>query len=337
MNSLERMKARLTGQPVDRAPNFDILMGFAARYIGARFSDYFLDHRVLCAATLAMVEAFGVDVVSTISDSYREPADLGSQIEFPEDNLPMCRRPLLAEVADLGKLKPLSAPGRRMGDIVEGVRLLHEQVGGQIPVMGWVEGALAQAVVLRGDSELMLDIYDRPEFVRELLEFCCGLEIAFARWQIAAGADIIGLGDAIASQVSPRMYRELALPYEQRIFEAVHEIGALARLHICGNTARILADMPHSGADMIDIDWMVDIRQAAQAFGSNSALVGNFDPVAVMLNGTTQQVETAVRYCLENGGPKYISAAGCEIPESTPYENLHTQKRVLLEASTSSG
>jgi uroporphyrinogen decarboxylase len=329
MNPLERLHARLAGKPVDRVPNFDILMGFAARYIGVKLADYFLDHRVLCAATLAMVEPFGVDVVSIISDSYREPADLGAQIEFPEDNLPLCRRPLLAEVAGLGKLKPLNSPGRRMGDIVEGVKLLHEQVGGQIPVMGWVEGALAQAVVLRGDSELMLDIHDRPEYVSELLEFCCELEIAFARWQIAAGADIIGLGDAIASQVSPRMYRQLALPYEQRIFRVVHDLGALARLHICGNTTRILADMPLSGADIIDIDWMVDIRLAAQAFGNGPALVGNFDPVAVMLNGTPQQVEAAVRYCVENGGSKYISAAGCEIPEGTPVENLRIQKRVL--------
>jgi MtaA/CmuA family methyltransferase len=331
MNPLERTLARLAGKPVDRIPNFDILMGFAARHSGARLSDYFLDYRVLCAATLAMVESFGVDIVSTISDSYREPADLGAQIEFPEDNLPLCRRPLLANATDLSKLKPLSSPGKRMGDSVEGVRLLHERVGGQIPVMGWVEGALAQAVVLRGDSELMLDIYDCPEFVSELLEFCCELEIAFARWQIAAGADIIGLGDAIASQVSPHMYRELALPYEQRIFQAVHQMGALARLHICGNTTRILEEMPLSGADIIDIDWMVDIRQAAQAFGDGPALVGNFDPVAVMLNGTVRQVEAAVRYCAENGGSKYFSAAGCEIPEGTPYENTLAQRRVLSE------
>jgi MtaA/CmuA family methyltransferase len=332
MNPLQRMKARLAGQPVDRAPNFDILMGFAARYIGVRLSDYFLDHRVLCAATLAMVEAFGVDIVSVISDSYREPADLGAQIEFPEDNLPLCRHPLLSQPGNLALLNQLSSPGKRMGDIVDGVRLLHEQVGGQVPVMGWVEGALAQAVVLRGDSSLMLDIYDRPEFVRELLEFCCELEIAFAGWQIAAGADIIGLGDAIASQVSPRMYRELALPYEQRIFQVVHEMGASGRLHICGDTTHILEAMPDSGADIIDIDWMVDIRRAARIFGNGPALVGNFDPVAIMLNGTKMQVEAATRFCLENGGPKYFSAAGCEIPEGTPRENLLEQQRVLFDS-----
>jgi len=72
---------------------------------------------------------------------------------------------------------------------------------------------------------------------------------------IAAGADIIGLGDAICSQIAPVMYRQFALPYEQRIFAAVHERGALARLHICGNTTRLLADMALCGADIIDLDW----------------------------------------------------------------------------------
>jgi uroporphyrinogen-III decarboxylase len=54
-----------------------------------------------------------------------------------------------------------------------------------------------------------------------------GVEIAFARAQVEAGADIIGLGDAVASQISPAMYRRFALPYEQRIFQAVHQMGGL--------------------------------------------------------------------------------------------------------------
>ena len=117
---------------------------------------------------------------------------------------------------------------------------------------------------------------------------CTEVAIAFAKAQVAAGADIIGLGDAIASQVSPKTYRQFALPYEQRIFAAVHEMGALARLHICGNTSRILADMAQSGADIIDVDWMVDMGQAAAIFGDRAAVCGNQDPVAVMLNGTPE-------------------------------------------------
>ena len=45
-----------------------------------------------------------------------------------------------------------------------------------------------------------------------------------------------------------------ALPYEQRIFAAVHEAGAVARLHICGDTNRIVPDMVATGADIVDLD-----------------------------------------------------------------------------------
>jgi uroporphyrinogen-III decarboxylase len=129
------------------------------------------------------------------------------------------------------------------------------------------------------------------------------------------------------------MYAHFALPYEQRIFTAVHEMGARARLHICGNTNRILAGMAQSGADMIDIDWMVDMKEAARVFGDGPAVCGNFDPVAVMLQGTPRGVEEAVWKCLAMGGSRSLSAAGCEIPDGTPHENLHAQARALQAAN----
>jgi MtaA/CmuA family methyltransferase len=213
-----------------------------------------------------------------------------------------------------------------MSDRLEAVRLMRERAGKDIPVMGWVEGALAEAGDLRGIGVLLTDLYDRPEWLEELLEKCVETAIAFARAQVEAGADIIGLGDAIASQVSPAMYRKYGLPYERRIFAAVREMGAVGRLHICGNTSRILADMAGSGAAIVDIDWMVDPAAAAQVFsahpGSPLALCGNFDPVAVMLQGTPEEVRSAVRDWLQLTGPCSFSAAGCEVPDGTPEANL---------------
>ena len=331
MNSYDRVMKRLRAEPVDRPPNFDIFMTFAAHHIGQPLARYYLDYRVLCAANYAVVEDFSLDILQAISDPYREAHDLGAEIEFPEDGLPISRVHLLENPAELNKLKPVDpGSGKRMSDRLEAIRLFRERSGGEIPIMGWVEGALAEAADLRGVNNLMIDVYDRPEWVTELLELATEVAISFARAQIAAGADIIGLGDAIASQVSPSMYRTYALPYEQRIFAAVHEMGGLARLHICGDTTRIVDLMPQSGADIIDIDWMVDMAAAARAFGT-CAVVGNQDPVAVMLQGTPDQVRAAVRSCRQHGGPRWISAAGCEIPDGTPHANLHAQSEVLAE------
>ncbi len=299
MNSKERVMNRLRGAEVDRVPNFDIMMTFAAHYVQQPLSRYYQDYRVLCEANLAVQQAFDLDIVQAISDPYREAADFGSDIEFPPDGLPLRTQPLLLDPAHLAQLKPPDpATGRRMSDRLAAVRYLHDQVGGEVPVMGWVEGAFAEAADLRGESTFLVDLIERPAWVRDLLEITVETAIAFARAQVEAGADIIGLGDALASQVSPKMYRTFALPYEQRIFKAVRELGALPRLHICGNTTRLLPDMAKSGADIIDLDWMVDLAQAAQIFGDGPAMCGNFDPVRVMLQGTPDQVREAVDQCL---------------------------------------
>jgi uroporphyrinogen decarboxylase len=332
MNSKERFLARLAGNTVDRPPNFNIFMTFAAHYIDQPLSSYYLDYRVLCEANLALLEPFQVDIVQAISDPYRETADFGAEVLFPEDGLPLCHRPLLADPGDLLPLRPPDpSSGRRMSDRLMAVRCLKEQVGEEIPVMGWVEGALAQAADLRGVSSLLVDLYERPEWVGELLEIVTQVEIEFARLQAAQGAGIIGLGDAIASQVSPAMYRQFALPYEQRIFTAVHEMGALARLHICGNTTRLLADMAQSGADIIDVDWMVDFEGARRAFGEKIAPCGNMNPVGVFLQGDPEIVRQEVRRALRQGGPRCINAAGCEIPDDTPEENLIAQTGALKD------
>ncbi len=205
MNSYERFMNRLQGKLVDRPPNFDIMMAFAVRYLDQPLLPYYQDYRVLVEANMAVMEDFELDIVQAISDPYRETHDFGAIIEFPEDDLPKSLIPLIAEPDDLKNLKPPDPyTSERMSDRLEAIRLFREKVGGEVPIMGWVEGGLAQATDLRGVSNLMMDLYDRPEWVLELLEQCVQVEIAFAEAQVEAGADIIGLGDAVASQVNPK-------------------------------------------------------------------------------------------------------------------------------------
>ncbi|MBN2411737.1 uroporphyrinogen decarboxylase family protein [candidate division KSB1 bacterium] len=332
MNSWERFRKRLKGETVDRPPNFDIMMTFACHYINEPLCRYYQDYRVLCEANLAVLEAFDLDIVQAISDPYREAADFGAKIEFPENGLPICKEPLIRQESDLKRLVPVNpASGKRMNDRLEAVSLFRQHVGGQVPVMGWVEGAMAEAADLRGVSTVLMDIFERPEWLKELLEICVETGINFARAQIDAGADIIGLGDSVVSQVSPQQYEEFALPYQQRIFSAVKEMGAVPRLHICGNTSLILNQMAQSGAEIIDLDWMVDFGSAARLYGDYPVICGNFDPVKVLLQGTPALVKMETLKCLQTGGPRCINMAGCEVPFETPYDNLLAQTKAIKE------
>ena len=331
MNSLQRVQNILSGKPIDRVPNFDIFMIRAVRQLGAPLSKYYLDYRVLCEANMVALRDFELDIVQAISDPYREACDMGLEVEFPFDKMPMHRSQLINEPDDISKIRfPVQNFGPRMTDRLEGIRAMRAQVGDEVPVMGWVEGAFAEAADLRGMTEIMKDLSLRPSWLKELLEKCVEVGIAFASAQIDAGAHMIGLGDAAASLISPRMYREFALPYQQRIFDAVKAKGGIPRLHICGKTSHIHKEMSQSGAQIIDVDWMNDLQMAAEAM-DGLVICGNLDPVTVFLQGTPEDVYQGVLANAKSVGARWISAGGCEIPDETPIENLKAQSQALRD------
>ncbi len=332
MNSMERLRATLAGEATDRPLNFDIMMTFAAHHAGHRMRDYYLDHRALTDANYRVVEDFGLDIVQAISDPYREAADLGSDVEFPDDDQPLLADPLLVERSSIDHLRLVDpGMGRRMSDRLAALHDFRAKVGGEIPIMGWVEGAMAEAADLRGVSPIMIDVSEDPAWVHALLEFCTLQEIAFAEAQVDAGADIIGIGDAVTSLISPAMYREFALPYQRRIIDAVHSRGALARLHICGRTTHLLAEMAQTGADIIDVDSMVPFDVAA-ATVAPAAICGNINPVTILMQGTEDDVIAGTLECRLKGGERFIAMAGCEVPDATPPANLRAQSRALAMA-----
>lgn len=334
MTPYERVHNRLEGKAVDRAPNLNILMAFAAKYIGASYDRFCLDHKYLVEANIKCNEYFGIDMLNTMSDAFRETYDFGAQIEFPYDNLPVCTRHFINGPADLKKMKlfdPLNST--RMLDRIKAVELYKKETGNRYSILGWVEGSFAEAADLRGVSEIMMDLYDEPEFVKELMSICCEEGILCAKEQIKAGADFIGVGDAAASLVSPAIYREFVLPFEQKLFKEIHDAGAKVKLHICGNINHLLDDIWKSGADIIDIDWMVDFRACIEKFKGHSCANGNFDPVNILYHGKPDTIKQAVRQCLEIADERTFISAGCEVPKNTPYENLKAVDEALRECT----
>jgi MtaA/CmuA family methyltransferase len=325
MNGKERVLAMFDGRPVDHLPLMPITMMFATDLAGVRYRDYAADHRVLAEAQLRVAREFGFDHVSAISDPAREVADLGGAVEWFDDQPPAVveGRALLADKARLKTLSipELTAPGRML-DRVEAVALLKGRTVGALIVEGWVEGPCALGADLRGLNTLMFDFHDDPEFVTALFEFAVAMELDFAGAQIAAGADVIGIGDAAASLIGPRLYEPFVLPFERKLVAGIQALGARVRLHICGSTRKILRGMGSLGADLVDLDFLCPMAEGRAVMGPHQALLGNLDPVRVIRDGTPEQVTRAVAECLEAAGPRYVVGAGCEVPRGTPRENL---------------
>jgi MtaA/CmuA family methyltransferase len=307
-----------------------ITMMFAADLAGAKYSDYATDYRVQVAAQLEIAEKFDFDHVSVISDPCCEAADCGAEILFTPDLPPAVseEHSLLGEKGDLVSLQvPDPRVGRRMSNRLRAVEELSTAIGCERLVEGWVEGPCAEAADLRGINRIMLDFYDDPAFVRDLIDFVVEMEVAFGAAQVEAGADIIGVGDAAASLVGPEIYGDFIWPAEKRIVDALHALGTRVRLHICGNSAALQTTMGQLGCEIVDVDSVVPMGEARAAVGAQQVLCGNVDPVRVMLGGTPSAIRAALAACHREAGDRYIVGAGCEIPRETPMRNL----RALVE------
>ena len=327
MNAYERLMNRLEGKPVDRIPNLNIFMMMPAKLLGIPYGTYVSDYRKLVDGVLYCYEEFETDCFCVISDPVRETEGMGASVLVPEDNVPFCPTPFLRSVADISKVKVVdAASSARMEDRLNAVRVLSEKAAGEIPVIGWVEGAFAESCDLMDISHVMTNLLDEPEAMHELLEKCKEQAISYALEQIRCGADIIGVGDAAASLISPDMYEEFALPYEIELFKAIHDAGAKVKLHICGNITKKLELIAQTGADIVDCDHMVPLDLAAKTLPTNCSISGNIDPVAI-LKGTRDSIFEEVKRCV-NTPNNIIVSGGCEIPRDTDPQNV----KFMIEA-----
>jgi len=325
MNGRERILAMMDGKQVDRVPLMPITMMFACDQIGAKYKQYVTDFRVMAEAQLRTAERFDLDQVSCISDPTREATDLGAAVQFFDDQPPAMveSQALLADKSVLSRLKiPDPLGGGRMHDRVKAAALLKEKVAGERIVEGWIEGPCGQAANLRGINTLMLDFYDDPQFVRDLLAFVVEMELEFARAQRDADAELMGVGDPAASLVGRRIFAEFVFPHQLALVNGLKALGLRTRSHICGSTSNISDLRAMLGYDIVDVDTMVPIAAARTKMGPEQIILGNVATVDVMQRGNSGDVTKAVTQCHLDAGPRYVIGAGCEVPRETPVANM---------------
>lgn len=300
-----------------------ILMHFAARYNGITYGEFASDHRKLVDANIRCMEDFETDMVGLISDPYRETAAFGAPIEFIAEGVPVCRKHIVRTIDDIKALqRPDVHTSERTADRIQGASLFQEKLKGTVPVIGWVEGPLAEACDLAGVSEILMKLVLDPGFVALLMDKALLTAIDFAEAQIEAGCDIIGIGDAICSQIDSSMYDLFVRERHRRLIDAIHAAGAKVKLHICGDITHLLPSLSDLGIDILDIDWQVDPEKAYAIMGSQVIRCGNINPVEIQDRNPDELKEMVLRLLKRENSRKFILSGGCEIPVMTPVENL---------------
>jgi MtaA/CmuA family methyltransferase len=315
-----------------------MVMMFAARNAGMKYIDYTRDGRKMAEAQLRMAEDYGLDCLLTCSDPAREVIDIDGEgsIDWFTDQGPAINegRAALTDKSRLaGWVVPdPEAPGR-MRDRIEAIRIMREKAGPDMSIVGWVEGPLALGAELRGLNNIMVDFSDDPGFVRDLLDFTAEVAVRYARAQIEAGADTIGMSDAAASMIGPTLYRDFLNPGQDRVLREIRREHpeVITRLHMCGNTDPLFAQMRELPVDIYEIDFPANFAEARRVIGAGRTLCGNVSTITDLLEGSPERVYEACHACHEIAGTNYIVGAGCEVSPLTPPDNLRAMIRYARE------
>ena len=284
-------------EPTDRAPVW--MMRQAGRYLpeymAIRSTMSFLE---LCknpvkAAEVSVqpLDIIGVDAIIMFSDILVPLEPMGADLSFdtgkPEFRTPIRTAEQIAKLVVPDNIE--EACPYVYQTIHEIKKMITDENGEQrVPVLGFAGApwTLASYLIEGGGSknfdQIKILMYQDPKAMHELLQKLTDTVADYLIAKVKNGADMLQLFDTWASQMTQADYKEFALPYQQQIIARVKEAYPQIKITLYVNgVASILDYMIESGADVISVDWRVDIaevREYLKAAGRKIAIQGNFDP-----------------------------------------------------------
>src|SRR5262249_12802768 len=260
-------------QPVERTPIW--MMRQAGRYLPAyravraraSFLELCRNPDLACEVTLQPIDEFGFDAAILFSDILIPLPGMGLAIEFPERG-PVIRNPVRDRAA-IDKLV-VPDPEREMPFVMEAVRTIKTGLHGRVPLIGFAGAPFTMATyaVEGGGSKDYARtkrlLFGDTAAAHALLDKLARTAAAYLEAQVRAGAEAVQLFDSWAGILSPRDFREFALRWAKRVIEMLRESptwkdGGVPIIYFVNGCAPYLADYASSGADVLGVDWRVDI------------------------------------------------------------------------------
>lgn len=308
-----------------------ILMQFAAEYIGKNYGQFASDYNVLIESNLRCMDDFDLDMLGLISDPYRETSAFGAKIRYVPDGVPRCLDLIVNSIEDVINLKtPDVFKAERTLDRIRAGEVLSKKTQGNIPIIGWIEGPLAEACDLTGIENMLMKLMIDPDFANRLMDKCMQTAKDFAKAQIEAGCEIIGMGDAVCSQIDVDTYNTYIRDRHKELISYIQSLGGKIKLHICGDTNHLLPSYKDFNLDILDLDWQVDISHARSVLGENVIFAGNINPVIIQNKSHDEVFQICNELVEKHKNERFILSAGCEITPLTSPENLKAMSKATF-------
>lgn len=326
------------GEAVDYTPVW--LMRQAGRYLpeyhAVRKNYTFLEMcktpEAAAEVTIQPVDILGVDAAILFSDILVPLEKMGCPLEFQEKRGPVFLEPI-RDKAGVDKLV-IPDPEAELGYVMDTIRILRRELEGRVPLIGF-SGApftLATYLIEGGSSKNYFltkkMMYTAPQLYADLLAKITDCQILYLQAQAAAGAQALQIFDSWAGVLAPRDFAEFAMPYVQRIIRTLKESGVTVPIiYFANNGATLLPQSLTSGADVLGLDWRINLDEAVKVVGRQVSLQGNMDPIALLLPHDKMEERIANILSQAKGARGHIFNLGHGIVPEIPPE----QARYFVE------
>lgn len=323
----------MRGERTERPPAW--MMRQAGRYMQA-YRQLAQDHptfrersenpELVVQISMQPYEAFKPDGVIIFSDILTPLPAVGVEFDILESAGPSVPSPV-REKRDVDALHPIDLD--RLSFVYDSLSLLKRELSSShAALLGFVGSpwTLATYLVEGGTTSTYATVksmaLNNPELLLSLLNKLADAVADYAVSQAQSGADALQLFDSWGGQLPPSLWERFSLPFNQRVIERVHEQvpGTPIALYVNGSGG-LLERMQLTGADVISLDWTVDMADARSRLSWTQPVQGNVDPVSLFAN--EDSVRQAVRECAHKaGGTGHVLNLGHGVMIGTPEEHV---------------
>ena len=309
-------------------------------YMGIKHLDFYLDPELWFQAHLKIHREFP-DIIFFPSwwmeyGMAAEPSALGAKIKFWPENTPSeCHA--LHTIEDLEKLPEYDVnTDAFMALTLHRIQSQRQRILDQGEILPVVtsRGPLCTAGFVRGTTDLMMDILEKPEWAHKLIDLSTRLIIDWLKAQAEAmGPTVEGIFilDDIVGFLSPSHYKEFAHPYLKRICDAF-PADWVKIYHNDANVNACLEHIPDCGFHVLNWGKQTDIADVKRRVGNRLCLMGNVNPLEIGVRGTPEQVHAATLAVLEkSAGENIILSLGGGVSPGMPRQNILAMQQALAE------
>jgi uroporphyrinogen decarboxylase len=255
---------------------------------------------------------------------------MGMELIYTADKGPSFSNPLRSHT-DVERLI-IPDPEEGLSFVYEAQKILARELANKVPLIGFagspftVASYMIEGVGTHTYRQTRSLIFREPKTFHLLMDKVSRLTAKYLAGQARAGANALMLFDSFAGVLSPRDYREYNLPYVKRVITEIKATG-VPIIYLGLGQHGALAQIKDCGADVIGLDYGLELDDAIVRLGSNVTVQGNLEPHVLLQS--SEQIETRAKEILEQGrgARAHIFNLGHGVPLGTPVDNA----RLLID------